>query len=154
MSDETEFLLDCLREAVKLVYQEERPLLHYGGTDRKGLEQAFVFRVGIHLHELLKKSDFESYDLDVEYTKNHGEPKRSEIINQGIRPDLLIHQRNTHNFNVMAVEFKGHWEKDYEQDLVKLKALTSSDDDYRYHIGVFVLIGSESAEYCLFRNGA
>ena len=153
MSEEQNLLAELLKSAIDMVYEEDRPLLNFNEEDRKGLEQAFVFRVGIHLSNLLKGTEYEVLDLDSEYNKNHGVTKTSVNFPNGMRPDLLIHQRDTHNQNKLAVEFKGHWENNIQSDLNKLKDLTSSNEDYQYLLGVFVHIGRTEASFRNFING-
>ena len=49
MNEEQAYLIDVLRNAINAVYLEERFLLRFAQGDREGLEQAFVFRAGVHL---------------------------------------------------------------------------------------------------------
>ena len=53
----------------------------------------------------------------------------------------------------MAVEFKGWWDKDIEDDIRELEDLTSPSDKYKYLIGVFVCIEKETPTYKLFQGG-
>lgn len=159
MNKEQRFLIDMLKKAIEKVYQEKRPLFKFGEKDREGLEQAFVFRTGIYLSQLLCNTEYCVLDLDAEYTKNHGNPKKLE--SQGIRPDLILHQRNSHDKNKLVVEFKGWWsynnKKDVhaniQKDIHKLTALTDLKNDYHYCIGVFVNLYEEKACCRYFVDG-
>lgn len=153
MGEEEMHLIGLLEEAVHRVYAEDRPLLQFEDGNRKGLEQAFVFRVGIYLHELLKGTAYEALDLDSEYNKNHGDTKLTDRFPDGIRPDLIVHQRDTHEQNKMAVEFKGWWNNDIENDWQKLEDLTSPHGVFHYLEGVSVIIGKSRPEYNYFSNG-
>lgn len=153
MNEEQEFLLETLRTAVASVYEEERSLLKFSDGDRKGLEQAFVFRTGIYLSNLLARTYYESLDLDSEYNKNHGDPKKTINFPKGIRPDLIVHKRDYNDENKLVVEFKGYWDSDIKDDLGKLADLTSPNDKYKYAIGVLVIIGKIEAGYRVFIDG-
>lgn len=119
----------------------------------KGLEQAFVFRTGIYLQKILSNSFYSKFDLDSEYNKALGVKKTTDRFRKGIRPDLLLHKRHTHDNNLLAVEFKGNWKTKAHRDLEKLEDLTSPKGPYRYLLGVFVLIGLHEPEYKFFKNG-
>ncbi|MCG2589524.1 hypothetical protein [Rhodohalobacter sulfatireducens] len=150
MSEEQMELFQLLETAVNKVYQEERPLLQYEDEGRIGLEQAFVFRTGIYLQQLILDTEYANLDVDSEYNKNHNGFKVTANHPKGIRPDLLLHERNTHTNNKLAVEFKGVWtsKAEWKKDTEKLKDITC--DEYDYTLGVFVLIGNEDARNQIF----
>lgn len=152
-NEEEKYLIDCLQEAVNLVYAEERMLLSYLGDEMKGLEQAFVFRTGIYLQKILSNSIYSNFDLDSEYNKALGVKKTTDRFPKGIRPDLLLHKRQSHDSNLLAVEFKGNWKTKVHRDFEKLVELTSPNGPFRYQLGVFVLIGLQKPEYNFFKNG-
>jgi len=154
MSEEQAYLVDVLRNAINAVYQEERFLLRFAQGDREGLEQAFVFRAGIHLSNILEATPYAALDLDSEYNKNHGNAKTSRRFPNGLRPDLIIHRRDSNADNKLVAEFKGWWNNDIESDIQKLEDLTDSNDNYHYLIGVFVQIGRTEATFRYFINGA
>jgi hypothetical protein len=153
MNEEQTFLVEVLRNAINAVYQEERFLLRFAQGDREGLEQAFVFRAGIHLSNLLEGTPYAALDLDSEYNKNHGNAKTSRRFPNGLRPDLIIHRRDSNADNKLVAEFKGYWNNDIESDIQKLEDLTGPNDNYHYLIGVFVQIGRTEAAFRYFING-
>ncbi len=153
MSEEQQLLADLLRNAINSVYNEERFLLEFAQGERAGLEQAFVFRTGVHLSRLLDGTEYEDLDLDSEYNKNHGNPKTSRRFPNGLRPDLIIHRRDSSEENKLVAEFKGWWNNDIASDLQKLEDLTDPNDNYNYLIGVFVQIGRTEPTYRFFING-
>jgi hypothetical protein len=153
MNEEQVELITYLKNAINAVYQEERFLLRFAEGDREGLEQAFVFRIGIHLSNQLAGTSFELLDLDSEYNKNHGNAKTSRRFPNGLRPDLIIHKRDSNEENKLVVEFKGWWNNDIEKDIEKLEDLTDPNDNYNYLIGVFVQIGINQAAFRFFING-
>lgn len=154
MNEEQTYLVSVLKDAVNSVYQEERFLLRFAQGDRAGLEQAFVFRTGIHLSNLLLGTHYETLDLDSEYNKNHGNAKTSRRFPNGLRPDLIIHRRDSNEENKLVAEYKGWWNNDLDNDIRKLEDLTDPADNYHYLIGVFVQIGRTEATYRYFINGA
>jgi len=151
--DEEKHLIDMLKEAVDLVYKEERMLFSFLGNEQKGLEQAFVFRTGVYLKDILNNSNYSNLDLDSEYNKELGLKKATKRFPKGIRPDLLLHERNTHGNNIMAVEFKGWWKNKRQRDIEKLEDLTSIKGPYKYFIGVFILLEKEGPNFLFFKNG-
>ena len=153
MNEEHEYLIVVLRNAINAVYQEERFLLSFAQGDREGLEQAFVFRTGIHLSNLLNGTPYAALDLDSEYNKNHGNVKISRRFPNGLRPDLIIHRRDSSEENKLVAEFKGYWNNDIDTDIRKLEDLTDLNDNYHYLIGVFVQINRTEATFRYFING-
>ncbi len=153
MNEEQRNLVALLENAINAVYLEERFLLSFAQGDREGLEQAFVFRTGVHLSKLLVETPYETLDLDSEYNKNHGSAKTSRRFQKGLRPDLIIHKRDSNRENKLVAEFKGWWSKDIEKDIKKLEDLTDPKDNYSYLIGVFVHIGSAKPDFRFFSNG-
>lgn len=153
MNDEQTYLVEVLRNAINAVYQEERFLLRFAQGDGEGLEQAFVFRAGIHLSNMLEGTPYAALDLDSEYNKNHGNAKTSRRFPNGLRPDLIIHRRDSNADNKLVAEFKGWWNNDIDSDIQKLEDLTDPNDNYHYLIGVFVQIGRTEAAFRYFING-
>jgi hypothetical protein len=153
MNEEQAYLIDVLRDAINAVYQEERFLLRFVQGDREGLEQAFVFRTGIPLSNLLNGTPYAALDLDSEYDKNHEKTKTSRRSPNGLRPDLIIHRRDSNEENKLVAEFKDWWNNDIDSDIRKLEDLTDPDDNYHYLLGVFVHIGRTEATFRYFING-
>lgn len=153
MNEEQLYLNSLLSDAVQEVYSEERFLLSFSDGNRGGLEQAFVFRTGIHLSRILGDTPYSALDLDSEYNKNHGNAKTSRRFPNGLRPDLIIHRRDTNEENKLVVEFKGWWNTDIDNDIRKLEDLTNPNDSYGYLLGVLVIIGREGADFRFFMNG-
>lgn len=153
MNEEQAFLVRVLQNSITAVYQEERFLLQFTQGERSGLEQAFVFRTGIHLSNLLNGTPYATLDLDSEYNKNHGNAKTSRRFPHGLRPDLIIHRRDSNEENKLVAEFKGWWNNYISYDLRKLEDLTDPNDNYHYLVGVFVQIGRTGATYRHFING-
>lgn len=154
--EEIRQLKHLLASAVEAAYAESGLLIKSDGTPRQGNEQAIAFRVGIHLHELLKNTPYARLNLDCEYNK-HGDDQKLRPNGSKMRPDLLLHSRGNDENNIMAVEFAGWWKEadKVEEDKNKLKELTDPNYDYGYEMGVLVhLMNSNEARYEYFRQGA
>ena len=134
-------LKNFLEESIKEFYDKDSLL-----SERKGMEQACVFRIGLYLQERLKKAKISDVVVDCEYNKNGDHPKRTVMFVEGVRPDLLIHKRGDNTKNLLVVEFKGWWNKAKNRDEDKLKSLTSSKDVYHYLLGAFVRLGKENIQ--------
>ena len=52
-----------------------------------------------------------------EYNKCHGDIKRTKRFRNGLRPDLIIHRRDSNEENKLVAEFKGWWNNDVKNDL-------------------------------------
>lgn len=160
-------LQDLLKTTLEKFYSsEDNKLLLLNGVER-----TCVFRIGLYLHDEIKvkieeenkdKSKeipqketkiFSSIELDSEYNKHFENPK---VDNKGrlIRPDLIMHSRFNDDNNVMAIEFKGYWnKKGIERDTEKLKTFTEKEKGYKYQLGVLVVLEKEYADMICFRNG-
>ena len=136
-------LKELLIHAVEKTYQENFLIKNNALKGRAGIEQSLVFRVGIHLHELLKDTSYMSLDLDSEYNKFIDDTKRTSHFPKGIRPDLILHSRGNQKNNILAVEFKGWWNMDLESDREKLKDLTDIQGPYCYQLGALVVFELE-----------
>lgn len=155
MNEEQLELFICLKRAIHEVYNEHRLLFENRGKSVKGLEQAFAFRVGVHLSRILVDTKYATFDLDSEYNKRDGDIKVTTNFGRGIRPDLLLHVRNSDRENKLAIEFKGWWNKKVEKDHLKLCDLTDPNGQYKYLLGVFVHVGEtwESTKMTCFNDG-
>lgn len=82
---------------------------------------------------------------------------------QDVRVDLVLHQRNSNQLNLVAIELKRDHKHlkgpDVFRDLMKLSALTRweplQDEDqlFRYQLGYFVFLKSQQATCAEFRSG-
>lgn len=143
-------LKHLLHSAVSATYAEADLMDKSDGESRKGNEQTIAFRVGIHLHELLKQTKYSHLNLDCEYNKHGDDPKR--IGEEVIRPDLLIHSRGNDDQNILVVEFAGWWKnaEDLTKDKSKLEDLTDPKGQYKYRLGVLVEIQKEEPKYTYY----
>ncbi len=105
--------------------------------DRGVNEQSITFRLGIYLHTL-----FEGYHVDCEYNKAWDKPKASKRARkQSMKPDVIVHVRNSDKANLLCVEAKKHYDWNnpktgYSDMKRKLVGLTHPADIYRYKLGL------------------
>ncbi len=84
----------------------------------------------------------------------HGENKKilpSRL--KGIRPDIILHERENDENNILAIEFKKFETTNFESDYEKLKELTNPNGDYKYKLGVFIQLKLLRHEMIYFING-
>lgn len=153
MNEEHKYLVRLLKQVVNKIYKEKRFLLYYSKGDRIELEQTFAFRAGVHFNNKIKRTKYKNLDLDSEYNKNQGNIKDTKHFPNGVRLDLLLHQRNSKNKNKMVAEFKGWWNNEIKNDIKKLKDLSNFSDKYRYRLGALVIIKDNKANYRYFIRG-
>lgn len=146
-----EELKNILNRALGQFYDRENFLIN-----RKGMEQACVFRIGLYISELLKEIDnLKSLNLDCEYNKHGDSIKIMLDFENGARPDLIIHERGIDEKNLFVVEFKGCWNENTNRDIKKLERFTNANGDYHYQLGALVIL-EESLKECklrYFKNG-
>ncbi|WP_162549715.1 hypothetical protein [Hymenobacter nivis] len=123
------------REALDRLYLQDAVLMN-----RRGLEQSLAFRFGIYFHSQIKNTEWLSrLDLDMEYSKNGDDPKRTPTKPNGSRPDLILHSRGNNDGNVLIVEFKGWWNHQKRSvDRNKVLDFTNLEGDYRYGLGMLI----------------
>lgn len=105
---------------------------------------------------------FEGYNVDSEYNGDILKPNdrkaldiaKNRMISIGIepndsnnyklRPDIIIHKRNTNEFNLVVIELKKdtNSQKSKDFDLLKLEHMTIdySGNHYNYRLGVSIII--------------
>ncbi|TYZ06174.1 hypothetical protein FY528_19305 [Hymenobacter lutimineralis] len=120
------------------MYQNDAELIR-----RTGMEQAVSFRFGIYLLRQCQQLDWlRQRDFDMEYNKNGLYPKRTPRRPNGVRPDLIIHTRNSNDSNILVIEIKGWWNPESrDNDRIKLEDFVHQDGEYKYGLGVFLDVG-------------
>jgi hypothetical protein len=127
-------------------------------------ERASVARIYWRMQNLIdndeKYSKFRDYNLDCEYyrreearpgtdRKNYINSKEEEHY---ARPDIILHERGDNTGNLLVIEFKSQSSGTDKKDVEKLKALTSSQ--YNYKLGLAIELNVPKAEYRYFQNGS
>lgn len=103
------------------------------------------------LAELIQKQ-FPEWHVDCEYNRLMDAVKRlpratetssADTDGQTIYPDIIVHRRGTTD-NLLVVEVKKST-NNKPGDEVKLRALTSSDGEYQYELGVHLIFNCNAA---------
>ena len=138
-------LEELVDTALRAVYKYDKYLI-----DIKAHERDIVFRFGIYFQGLLIKHEkYNKYNLDVEYNRNLYDPKKTENFNNGVYPDVILHERGNNDNNILVLEFKGYWNNrkdEIEKDKSKLWDLMNPTGDYKYKKGYIVILETNSFE--------
>lgn len=87
------------------------------------------------LAEYLQKQ-FSDWHVDVEY--NRDKDQKKELDNKAVRPDIIVHIRNTNN-NLLVIEIKkSNNLNQVDSDRKRLLRFTSHEGRYKYLFGVLV----------------
>lgn len=162
-----ENLAALVRQAVA-AFTEERPSLLALNVH----EQSISHRIAVHLERLLNNDEL---NVDCEYNKNLGEPKRIEIDGlddrlrrtcgchicrnhadevereRRFRPDIIAHLRDSNARNTIAIEIKRGVFCPFDE--AKLRALTGPGGEYRYELGAFVYFQGNYPEIIFYHQG-
>ena len=91
----------------------------------------------------MENTEFNEYNLDVEYNRNMNESK-STINRPNNYLDLILHKRETNDSNLLIMEFKTYWNSNQDDDEEKIKEFMNLDGAYKYKLGCTVLIGENT----------
>lgn len=135
--------------SLQKLYQDDIEIIQKGG-----MEQAASFRFGTYLYQHCQDIEWlKRLNFDMEYNKNGLEPKRTPRRPNGVRPDLIIHERNSNNHNILVIEIKGWWNlESRENDFIKIGDFVSQEGEYKYGLGVFLDLGKEHCIPDFFNN--
>ena len=132
-----------INNAIDKLYENDNYLLNINVNEPiedHVCERAAVFRFGIYFQEELNDSEYKEYNLDCEYNRNGRNPKILPNFEKGIYPDIILHMRGNNNYNVVALEFKGWWNKVQKIDKKKIRELINKQGEYRYQEGYTILL--------------
>ncbi|MBN1304913.1 MAG: hypothetical protein JXA13_10800 [Anaerolineales bacterium] len=141
-------ILEMIASSLGKIYENHIYLI-----EKQVSERSIVFWFGVYFHEILQGTEYSEYDLDVEYNRNMREPKRTQHSEHSTYPDLILHKRGSNESNFLIIEFKPWWNPGNDSDLQKLQDFTNPDSEYKYEIGLSILIGLEMAKYTIIKKG-
>jgi hypothetical protein len=120
-------LYNAVTYSLEKLVTERESLINNGAS-----EWAVVHRFAVYLEER-----FPDYDVDCEYNLNLKNPKR--LKGKLIRPDVLVHRRNDHTKNKIAIEFrkKKRGKGNLEERLIEFQRV------YDYQHAEYILIPSK-----------
>jgi hypothetical protein len=117
---------------------------------RQASERSIAFRFGCYFTKLLEVSSFSgncNIIVDMEYNRNRKEPKKSTNFQNGMMPDLIVHKRNSNQYNILVIEFKTYWNNSQTEAMnrveQKLIDLTQISSIYKFGLGVLIELHME-----------
>lgn len=153
---------DNLNDVLKLVncslrqlYKRDKHLFYQvDGEVKDTCERSMVFRFGIYFNERLKKNypdlfprkTDEKLSVDIEYNRNMGEVKNLLPTDvHGYFPDLIVHKRESNEFNEIIMEFKKAPcnPSDLKNDEDKIMSFCNNEP-YFFKLGIFVLLSPDN----------
>ncbi|MDM1496667.1 hypothetical protein HX063_14815 [Myroides odoratimimus] len=166
---EIENVLEKIDSAISQLIENDREILE------RGLNE---LNLNGHLTKYLTPL-FSDFHVDPEYNGDHLKPNdrkaldiasnrlrelgknTNDLENYSLTPDIIIHRRNTNEFNLVVIEVKkdNNSRQNIEFDLLKLEHLTIDylGNHYNYKVGISIVFGTgERAgtyKICYFQNG-
>ncbi len=118
-----------IKKSLRELVRRDAGLIH-----RKVKEECINHRLACYLERFLNVGSSTLYSVDLEYNKNCNDPKKIIIDEnknvKAIRPDIIIHERENNNNNLIAFEIKKNYTN--RHDLEKIKGLLRSPYKYKY----------------------
>lgn len=140
-------LLNILQGAFAKLYKFDSDVI-----EKNIHEQCLSGRLAMYIREEFQESKDNKIRVDVEYNRDknnikcENQNKEYNVENNPhIRPDILIHERGTNNYNILYCEIK----KGNNCDINKVKKQVYGDRRYRYGISI-IKINSAEIEFVLF----
>ena len=94
-------------------------------------------------------TQFPTWDVDCEYNKNLGAPKRASVAGhwKSVRPDVIVHRHDS-DLNLLAVEVKKFQKQGQDKDRDKLMSYTRPPQagGLGYKWGVHIVLGKAAAD--------
>jgi len=117
-----------IKKSLEKLIENDGGLIH-----RKVREECINHRLSCHLEHFLKRNGLNCH-VDLEYNKNYDNPKKIIIDEhnntKAIRPDIIVHIRETNKYNFIAFEIKKSYTD--RHDLEKIKGLLKKPYNYKY----------------------
>ena len=133
-------LINILELSLKELIEKDSDLI-----ERQVHENSINHRFAIYLenHLPINYKTEKNLSVDVEYNRNHINPKYiyQNDRKQSIRPDILIHERNSNDNNFLFIEAKRKTIS--PEDLIKLKAVLDQNSVYKYDYSLSIEYSSE-----------
>jgi len=131
----------AIDSALNILYENDHYLIR-----NKVHERSIVFWFSLYLHQTLALTDFVALNLDIEYNKNHSDPKNTMNFPNGTYPDMILHRRGSNDENILMIEFKTWWDNNTQTDIKKLKDFTDQNHPYKYGMGYSIVFTQERCE--------
>ncbi|MEE0138004.1 hypothetical protein [Fusobacterium ulcerans] len=130
MIENEQELKEIMEIALRKLYEKDRELI-----DRILHENAINHKLAIYLEEAinLQKEWISTYSIDVEYNKDGNNAKKLNGDKE-FRPDIILHERNSNERNILLIEAKK--EKLIDKDKNTLKECLKAPFNYRFSVGI------------------
>jgi hypothetical protein len=108
--------------------------------ERKVREECVNHRLAFYIEAIYEKivKDDRLHCIDLEYNKNVGPDDKKVKDENGneisIRPDIIVHKRESNNDNLIAIEAK--YESNSKHDILKLSRLLDAPYNYSYSVAI------------------
>ena len=148
-------IIALLGEALDQFYEKDSCLVDMvadvkqdNGSHHVG-ERAIVFRLAHYMQNIMDKTSvFKGYVLDCEYNRDGTDIKK--LQEKCVYPDVIIHQRQNNENNLLVMEVKTYWNSDTGQDVKKLQGFMDPKGGYHYKFGASLVIGKRTTRLDLF----
>ncbi len=150
--EKTKIIKNVIKNSVKLIFENDFILLKNNIH-----EQNISHRLAYYMENLLNNYSWfrqSKLSVDVEYNRDITNVKM--IDNDNCRPDVIIHERNTNENNIIVIEIKKDNEND-SKDFNKLKSFTkiTPENQYKYKMGLYLSFSTKDKKetYTYFEDG-
>ncbi len=152
--------------AVRNLYDKDGYLINYMGGVAQSLQQkkpddghhvgerAIAYKIAHYLENILSLDpQYKEYDVDFEYNRDIIDIKR--IVLDIVIPDIIVHKRGGYDGDLLVAEIKSYWNRDVGDDIKKLKGFTGDEENYRYSVGLSVVIEQKEKDvkYIIVEKG-
>lgn len=138
-------IIALLGEALDQFYEKDSCLVDMAedvkqnnGSHHVG-ERAIVFRLAHYMQNIMDKMPvFKGYVLDCEYNRDGTDIKK--LQEKCVYPDVIVHQRQNNENNLLVMEVKTYWNSDTRQDMQKIEKFMEQGGKYKYKFGLSLII--------------
>ena len=144
-------VLELVDMSLNKLYEKDKYLIQNNSTERN-----IVFHFSRYFSNFFDKKYTKIYDelsVDCEYDRDDSDKKKILDDNKNeknIYPDFILHKRGKNsNKNILVIEFKMYDNTDQgelQRDIIKLKKLTDPNANFKYKLGLHIIIGKEREE--------
>ena len=130
-----------IKQAASDLYSKDSYLI-----ECQACERSIMYKFAHYLDNLISKDPaFSGYNLDCEYNRDILDVKCIGYCLNRVYPDIIIHKRGTNNDNLLVIECKTWWNSNIDDDIKKINAFLSPNEQYNYQFGL-CLIFAENKE--------
>ncbi len=144
-------VLELVDMSLNKLYEKDKYLIQNNSTERN-----IVFHFSKYFYIFFDKKYSKTYDdlcIDCEYDRDGFDKKNildDSENEKNIYPDFILHKRGKDsNKNILVIEFKMYDNintRELKRDIIKLKKLTDPNANFKYKLGLHIIIGKEREE--------